>query len=107
MILVNGGTGLLGSYLLKDLILRGEKIRAIYRSENSLIKTKRVFSYFTNNAQEWIEKIEWVKADITDVLSLQPAFKDVTRVYNCAAIVSFIKSEKVKMFKTNYQMDLR
>jgi dihydroflavonol-4-reductase len=41
MVLVTGGTGLVGSHLLYKLISNGEKVRAIYRSEHKLENVKK------------------------------------------------------------------
>ena len=46
MILVTGGTGLVGSHLLVRLAQENEPIRAIYRTLESIEKTKKVFSYY-------------------------------------------------------------
>jgi len=40
MILVTGGTGLVGAHLLYHLIKNEEKVRAIYRSEEKIEKVK-------------------------------------------------------------------
>ena len=89
MILVTGGTGLVGSHLLVRLVQENEPIRAIYRTLESIEKTKKVFSYYTNNVKDLFANIEWVQADITDVPSMIPAFKGVKKVYHCAAVISF------------------
>lgn len=89
MILVTGGTGLVGSHLLYKLLLTEEKVRAIYRREHKLAAIKHVFGYYSENSEMLYNKIEWVEADITDIPKLQDAFKDVTHVYHCAAFVSF------------------
>ncbi len=89
MILVTGGTGLVGSHLLFKLVNENEKVRAIYRREKTLKRVKHVFSYYSNDAENLFEKIEWVQADINDIPILQVAFKGITHVYHCAAFVSF------------------
>ncbi|WP_179349282.1 NAD-dependent epimerase/dehydratase family protein [Winogradskyella pacifica] len=89
MILVTGGTGLVGSHLLFQLLKSDEPIRAIYRREKTLARVKNVFSYFSDNAETLFNKIEWVEADINDIPKLEAAFKDITHVYHCAAFVSF------------------
>ena len=89
MILVTGGTGLVGSHLLFKLVNENEKVRAIYRREKTLKRVKHVFSYYANDAENLFEKIEWVQADINDIPILQVAFKGITHVYHCAAFVSF------------------
>ncbi len=89
MILVTGGTGLVGAHLLYALINNGEKVRAIHRKSSDLEAVKNVFSFYTNEPDTLFNKIEWMVADITNVPSLTPAFKDVDYVYHCAAYISF------------------
>lgn len=89
MILVTGGTGLVGSHLLYRLVSENKTIRAIYRRKHKLEKVKHVFSYFSDKAEELYKKIEWVEADLTDIPKLEDAFKNITYVYHCAAFVSF------------------
>lgn len=100
MILVTGGTGLVGSHLLYHLSLKNTNIRAIYRTEASLKKVKRVFSYYTSDVKLF-SKIKWFKADITDLPSMKPAFKDVKYVFHCAALISFNPKDYREMRKVN------
>ena len=101
MILVTGGTGLVGSHLLYQLSTQNENIKAIYRNEKSLEAVKRVFSYFTNDVENLFSKISWIKADITDIPSLTTAFLDVDIVYHAAALVSFDDNDYRKMRQIN------
>ena len=101
MILVTGGTGLVGSHLLVRLVQENEPIRAIYRTLESIEKTKKVFSYYTNLSKGVFSNIEWVQADITDVPSMIPAFKGVKKVYHCAAVISFDPTAYRTMRKVN------
>lgn len=89
MILVTGGTGLVGSHLLYNLIKDDQKVRAIYRTKDKLVLVKKVFSYYSEDFETLFSKIEWLKGDITDVPLLSKAFKDITYVYHCAALISF------------------
>ncbi|WP_299272869.1 NAD-dependent epimerase/dehydratase family protein [uncultured Psychroserpens sp.] len=89
MILVTGGTGLVGSHLLFNLASNNDAVRAIYRRAHKLESVKKVFSYYTDNAEELYNKIEWVEANINDIPALEIAFKDVAYVYHCAAFISF------------------
>jgi dihydroflavonol-4-reductase len=89
MILVTGATGLVGSHLIQQLIQNGESVRAIYRKE---IPAK----HFGSN-------VEWIKADILDILSLEDAMQNVLQVYHCAAVVSFNPSKKSSLQKTNIE----
>ena len=100
MILVTGGTGLVGAHLLYHLTKNDEKIRAIYRSKEKIEVVKKVFSYYTDDPS-LIKKITWFKADITDVPSMVPAFIGIEKVYHCAAFISFNPKDYVAMRKVN------
>ena len=103
MILVTGGTGLVGSHLLYELALKNESIRAIYRNENSLNSVKKVFSYYTNSPEELFERIEWFKSDITTIPTLVEAFENVDYVYHCAALISFNPNDFKALQQTNIE----
>ena len=100
MILVTGGTGLVGSHLLYHLTLKNDEIRATYRTKSSLEKVKKVFSYYTSDTNLF-DKIEWCKADITKVPDMILAFKSVNQVYHCAAFISFNPKDYIEMRKVN------
>lgn len=89
MILVTGGTGLVGAHLLYSLINSGESVRAIHRKSSDLAAVKNVFSFYTNEPNIVFDKIEWMEADITDIPSLTNAFKGIEYVYHAAAYISF------------------
>ncbi len=92
MILVTGATGFLGSELVRQLLLKGEKIRAI----------KRVSSLIPANLKNE-NGIEWKEADLLNYFSLDDALNGVTKVYHCAAFVSFAQKDKNKMMKVNIE----
>jgi len=101
MILVTGGTGLVGAHLLLHLIENEENVRAIYRSQNTVEKAKSVFELYKK--AELFEKVEWLEADILDVPSLEIAFIDVDAVYHCAALISFDPKDEEALRKTNIE----
>ncbi|EDP71184.1 nucleoside-diphosphate-sugar epimerase [Flavobacteriales bacterium ALC-1] len=101
MILVTGGTGLVGSHLLFKLISNNENVRATYRREKTLKRVKHVFTYFSDDAENLFNKIEWIEADINDIPKLQNAFKGITYVYHCAAFVSFEPDKYKTLRKIN------
>ena len=45
MILVTGATGLVGSHLLVALLQENEEVKALYRSNSQIEKTKKVFAH--------------------------------------------------------------
>lgn len=89
MILVTGGTGLVGAHLLAHLVQTETRIRAIYRTSEKLESVKNVFGYYFDDVTTHFDKIEWLKADVTDVPSLEKVFPDVTHVYHIAALITF------------------
>lgn len=101
MILVTGGTGLVGSHLLLHLLVRGESVRAIFRNETNIIKTKSVFNYYSKS--ELFSKIDWIKADILDIPSLEIAFENVDYMYHCAGFISFDPKDENQLRKVNIE----
>ncbi|NDA60506.1 MAG: NAD-dependent epimerase/dehydratase family protein [Chitinophagia bacterium] len=89
MILVTGGTGLVGSHLLQQLVAAGKKVRAIYRSAIPVFPGA--------------DGVEWVKGDILDLISIEQALQGVQQVFHCAAIVSFNPKRKDEMHLMNVQ----
>ncbi|MBR9913329.1 MAG: NAD-dependent epimerase/dehydratase family protein [Algicola sp.] len=101
MILVTGGTGLVGSHLLFQLLKSNEKVRAIYRRAHKLETVKHVFGYYTKDVETLYDKIEWVEANINDIPALAEAFHGVSYVYHCAAFISFEPDKYFELRKVN------
>lgn len=101
MILVTGGTGLVGAHLLLRLTEENRKVRAIYRQENNISKTENFFKL--KNKEMLFSKIQWIEADLNDIPALENAFVDISEVYHCAAMVTFTSSENEKMQKVNIE----
>lgn len=102
MILITGGTGLLGSHLLYYLASGGNQVRATYRNTTKIEQVKKLFSFYSKEkADAYFEQIEWVRADVLDIPAMEQAFQDVTTVYHLAAIVSYSRKDFALMMKTN------
>jgi nucleoside-diphosphate-sugar epimerase len=101
MILVTGGTGLVGSHLLFDLTKNDHNIRALYRSTDTINKVRKVFSYYTDMIETQFKKIEWIKADLNDLPKLEGAFRGITKVFHCAALISFAPNDYNQLKKIN------
>jgi nucleoside-diphosphate-sugar epimerase len=93
MVLLTGGTGFLGAYVIAELVARGHSVRAMRHSSE--------LPFFIS--PDILEKVEWVQGDILDIISLQDAMKGVTQVIHAAAIVSFHKSDRKKMYQVNVE----
>jgi dihydroflavonol-4-reductase len=89
MILVTGGTGLVGSHLITALIQQGKEVKAIYRN---------TIPQFAGS-----DKAKWLQADILDILSLENVMEEVDYIYHCAAIVSFNPKSKDILNRTNIE----
>lgn len=92
-VLVTGGTGFLGAYILKNLIEKGFTVRATRRSA--------ALPFFIPSGI--LEKVEWVDADVLDVVSLEDALEGVWAVIHAAAIVSFDRKDRDKMYQVNVE----
>ena len=103
MILVTGGTGLVGAHLLYQLSLDNNSIVAIHRESSDLNAVKNVFSYYTDDYQNLYNKIIWKIADVNDIPSLYAAFIGITHVYHCAAVISFNKKDEPLLRKVNIE----
>ena len=105
MILVTGGTGLVGAHLLLYLIesenIGAGEIRAIYRNLATIKKTESLFRRYHKSVL--FDAIEWIRADIIDVPTLEDAFKGIDCVYHCAALISFDPKDENALRKTNIE----
>jgi len=89
MILVTGGTGFLGAYLLAELTAQDKPIRAMKRATSKTTYTEQIFAMkYGADAKARFAKIQWVEGDIMDIFSIEEAMAGVDEVYHCATEVS-------------------
>ena len=91
-ILVTGATGLLGSHLTRLLVKNGRSVRAIRRPTSRMDLVRNIEN-----------QVEWMEADVTDLLSLEPVFEGVSHVFHAAAMVSFDPRDREKMTRVNVE----
>ncbi len=103
MIFVTGCSGLVGAHLLYQLSKNGNNIKALIRNPEKINLIKHVFSYYSDNANQLINNIEWIKGNILDPTTYFDSLSDVKTVYHCAAMVSFDKKDKSKLLETNIE----
>lgn len=101
MILVTGATGLVGSHLMLDLCKKGQRVRGMCRAGSNKALVRKIFAYYGESNTTLFDTIEWVEADLNDVLSLEDAMNGITHVYHCAALVSFKKYDRDRLMKIN------
>jgi dihydroflavonol-4-reductase len=92
MVLITGGTGFLGAYIIKHLITAGYRVRALRRRNSPL-------PFFIDPAI--LNQVEWVEGDVLDVVSLQDAMEDIDIVVHAAGLVSFSPDKKKAVFEVN------
>jgi dihydroflavonol-4-reductase len=88
LILVTGASGFLGTHLLKALAHQPLPVRALYNS--------RMPAYSAPH-------VTWQSCDLLDIFAVEEVMKGVTKVYNCAAIVSFDPRDHRRMIDANTQ----
>lgn len=101
MILVTGGTGLLGSHLLFELTKKEEKIRALKRVSSKSEIVRKVFNYYTKDPDKALSLIEWFDGDITDPVYVHQALDGIKKVYHTAGFVSLDRSDKSEILRIN------
>ncbi len=89
MILVTGGSGLVGSELIRQLLSTGNRVKAIYN-------TTRLPDFKSDNVTS-------IECDILDTSKLELVMEDITEVFHCAAIVAFSKERKHDLFTVNIE----
>lgn len=103
MILVTGGTGLVGSHLLMYLVKKGYRVRALKRKTSKMQNVIQTFSYYTDNPEEAFSKIEWVEGNLWDYDSVVELLAGIDKVYHAAAFVSFDPCDKKEIIDVNVE----
>ena len=93
MVLVTGGTGFVGSYIIKELVEKKYAVRAIRRSKTLP---------FYISKEIW-DKVEWLDCDILDIIALEQAMTGIDAVIHAAGVVSFLKKERKMMYQVNVE----
>ena len=101
MILLTGGTGMLGSYLLLDLLKQGQQIIAAKRPQSTLVTTKQVFDAYEEDGKQLFKSIKWVNVDLFSQEDIEQNLDGVSQIYHCAAYISASGNNKDNLIKNN------
>jgi dihydroflavonol-4-reductase len=92
-ILVTGGTGFLGTYIICELVQQGYAVRAIHR--------QGAIPFFLPSRIR--EEVEWLRCDVRDPPGLEDAMTGVDAVIHAAAKISFSGKERRELWSTNIE----
>ncbi|HAO07854.1 MAG TPA: NAD-dependent epimerase, partial [Chryseobacterium sp.] len=87
--------------IVLELLKKGKNVRAAKRPTSNLNEVRHSYTFYTENPDDFFNRIEWVDVDFNDMYSLQEALKEVDEVYHCAAKVSFNPHDEKEMYRTN------
>lgn len=90
MLAVTGATGHIGNVLVRELLARGQKVRALVMPEDNLRPLSGL-------------DVEIVQGDITNQASLEKAFKGIDIVFHLAGIVTIMPRMKNILEKVNIE----
>ena len=98
MDLVTGATGIVGMPLVVKLLAKGQTVRALHRPASN---RDRVEQAVRDSVPDGLSRLHWIEGDVTDPDFLEAALEGVTRVFHCAALVSFHKADHATMRAIN------
>lgn len=101
MIFVTGGTGLVGSHLILELLKRNEPVLALRRKSSDVSILKKVFGYYTERVDYYFNLIHWVEGDLLDPEFVYETVDKVDQIYHTAAFVSFNAKHKQQVLDFN------
>jgi nucleoside-diphosphate-sugar epimerase len=101
MVFVTGATGILGRVIVLELLKKGKNVRAAKRPTSNLDEVRHSYAFYTENPDDFFNRIDWVDVNFDDVSALQNILKGVEEVYHCAAKVSFHPKDEKEMYHTN------
>jgi dihydroflavonol-4-reductase len=103
MIVVTGGTGLLGSHLLLRLVQNNKPVRALIRRGTEPEKVLQVWKYYVPDPKKVFQKVDWHICDMQNRAALYDAIQSVQpqQVFHCAAVVSFNPRRRREIWDAN------
>jgi len=88
MVVVTGPTGHIGNVLVRELLKRGERVRALVLPSEDLTPIRGL-------------DVEIVEGDIVDLDSLIRAFEGADVVYHLAGVISIVPGEWDRLYRVN------
>ncbi|MDX5348205.1 MAG: NAD-dependent epimerase/dehydratase family protein, partial [Hymenobacteraceae bacterium] len=89
MIFVTGGSGLIGSFLIQELVKQGFSVKALYRKQIPNLPVAN--------------KVTWIEGDILDAALVVKELAGVTHVFHCAGLVSYAPQDEDLLQQINVE----
>ncbi len=92
MVLVTGASGLIGSFIVRQLLYNGYQVMALRRETSDL-----------SLLQDIEDQVDWHVADILDIINLRNVVEKADYVIHAAGMVSYDQKDKDKLYQVNVE----
>ena len=100
MILITGGTGLVGAYLIEQLLAKNQRLRILYRTQKKRTQLL-AFLHRKGRTEKQLHLLEFIQGDLNSPSDLFEVTKSVSCTFHCAALISFDKKDRKNLFEIN------
>lgn len=101
-IAVTGGTGLIGSHLVAELLKRGCRVKLLVRDMRRIGQLRETLSRM--GAESYYGRIEFCETELNNPHTLTSALTDIEVVFHCAALVTLDPEEDEKVVLVNTEI---
>lgn len=99
---VTGGTGLIGSHLVAELLKRGCRVKLLVRDMRRIGQLRETLSRM--GAESYYGRIEFCETELNNPHTLASVLAGVEVVFHCAALVTLDPEEDEKVVSVNTEM---
>lgn len=101
MIFISGGSGLVGSHIILELLKKGEQVLALKREKSDVSIVHKLAQAYKLDLN--FDLLKWVVGDLSNYHVLADAMSLCDEVYHCAAKVSFHPKHRNSLYKYNVE----
>ena len=87
--LVTGASGLVGTELVKQLLQKGVRVKALIHKKPLTLPSHPL--------------LQVIQGDLLDVVALESLVQDVDRVYHCAGLISYAPNSRSSLYQINVE----